>query len=129
MNQLLLHQAPFPKRSCMSGLEDIFQKLWTIADLKQCFQPNQLVNAVVKGDKKVDWAKNWKCSPAFTLASLVFALTFSVFAFWFGSQVILMNKILENDYILIFILTINTQCDSLRRGFTIKTGEWLPISS
>ena len=78
-----------------------------------------MVNAVVKGDKKVDWAKNWKYSPAFTLASLVFALTFSVFAFWFGSQVILMNKILENDYIFIFILTINTQCDSLRRGFTI----------
>lgn len=119
MNQLLLHQAPFPKRSCVSGFEDIFQKLWTIADLKQWFQPNQLVNAVVKGDKKVDWTKNWNCSPAFALSSLVFARTFSVFAFWFGSQAILMNEIFENDYIFIFILTINTQCDSLRRGFTI----------
>ena len=37
----------------MSGYLDIFHKCWTIANSKQQFYPNQLGNAAVKGDKKI----------------------------------------------------------------------------
>ena len=41
----------------MSGFLDIFQKWWTVANSKQWFQPNQLGNFIVKGDKEFSFKK------------------------------------------------------------------------
>ena len=112
-------QSYFPERDDCSGFLSLIQTWWTITNSKQRYSPNKLGNAVVDGDGKTDFLRNfadwievWQQCPNFTLS----AQTSSALVRTLRCQAMLVDELLEENYI--FVLMGRLQSDPIERRFS-----------
>ena len=102
-------QSYFPERSDCSGFLSLIQKWWTITNSKQRFSPNKLGNAIVDGDGKTnflrdfaDWIEEWQKCPNFTLS----AQTSSALITTLRGQAMLIDELLDEGYAFVLVVLV-----------------------
>ena len=109
----------FPDRQDLARFLSLVNIWWNIANSKVKFSPNPLSSAIVFGDKKTEfyrefanWIDKWSISPSFTLTKQ----TASALSSTLRAQSLLISELLDCGYE--YVLTSRLQSDPIERRFS-----------
>ena len=108
-----------PDATDCSGFLSLINTWWLVVNSKQQFHVNSIGNAIIAGDGKVkflrefaDWLEKWNASPNFTLTPHTFAALVTTLR----AQALLVEELLEEDFE--YVMMGRFQSDPLERRFS-----------